>query len=148
MLALLQRVSHAAVTVGGDTIAEIGDGLLVFVGFEAGEDAGVCGRAVERIVSYRIFEDGEQRMNLSVKDRNGGLLLVPQFTLAADTRKGNRPGFSTAAPPEVAAELFAQLVERARKEPVQVECGKFGADMDVQLVNRGPATFLLRVSGR
>ena len=148
MLALLQRVSQAAVDIDGAAVAQIDNGLLVLVGFEKDDDESVCARAAERIIAYRIFEDGEQRMNLSVKDCGGALLLVPQFTLAADTRKGNRPGVSSASPPEIAKELFDRLVECARREPIQVECGRFGADMDVRLINRGPATFLLRIAPR
>ena len=149
MFALLQRVSRAAVIVDDTSIAEIGNGALVFIGFEASDDESVCERALQRIVAYRIFEDAQQRMNLSLRDCGGDLLLVPQFTLAADTRKGNRPSFSSAAPPERATALFDHLRDLARDSELsaglRVEFGQFGADMRVQLVNRGPVTFLLHI---
>ena len=148
MLALLQRVSRASVAVAGETVGAIDNGLLVFVAFDKRDNESVCARGVERALAYRVFEDAQGQMNRSVLDVGGGVLLVPQFTLAADTRKGNRPGFSAAAAPETARALFEHAAAVARRAPLRVECGRFGANMDVRLVNRGPATFLLRVDGK
>lgn len=144
MIGLLQRVSSASVTVEGQRIAEINTGLLALIGVEPDDNETTLDRLLQRILGYRIFEDDEGRMNLSLQQIDGGLLLVPQFTLAADTGKGMRPGFSTAAPPALGERLFNQLVTQARKEHPIVKQGQFGADMSVQLVNEGPATFLLR----
>lgn len=144
MKALIQRVSHAEVAVAGERIAAIRRGILALIGVEPADDEATARRLLERIVTYRIFPDGEGRMNVSLADLpGGGLLLVPQFTLAADTRKGTRPGFSTAAPPDRAAALFARLVELAARRLPQVEAGRFGADMQVSLTNDGPVTFWL-----
>jgi D-tyrosyl-tRNA(Tyr) deacylase len=143
MIGLLQRVRRASVEVDGETVAAIGPGMLVLVGVQRGDTEGQGQRLLERLLGYRVFADAEGRMNLSLRDTRGGLLLVPQFTLAADTRKGLRPGFSTAAPPEVAKPLFAYLVGAARRQHVKVECGVFGADMQVSLVNDGPVTIWL-----
>ncbi|MCH8552024.1 MAG: D-tyrosyl-tRNA(Tyr) deacylase [Natronospirillum sp.] len=143
MKALLQRVSEADVTVEGRVVGAIGRGLLVLVGLEPDDDDARLRRMLERLLNYRVFPDEEGRMNLSLRDTGGGLLLVSQFTLAADTRKGNRPGFSTAAPPEQAAEQFARLVEMARDEHDPVGAGEFGAMMALRLINDGPVTFLL-----
>lgn len=143
MKALLQRVSEADVTVEGRVVGAIGRGLLVLVGLEPDDDDARLRRMLERLLNYRVFPDEEGRMNLSLRDTGGGLLLVSQFTLAADTRKGNRPGFSTVAPPEQAAEQFARLVEMARDEHDPVGAGEFGAMMAVRLINDGPVTFLL-----
>lgn len=143
MRALIQRVTHAEVTVGGERIAAIGPGILALIGVAAGDGARESDRLLERVLTYRIFPDGEGRMNLSLVDVGGGLLLVPQFTLAADTRKGTRPGFSTAAAPERAKPLFDALVVTARSRHPQVATGRFGADMQVTLTNNGPVTFLL-----
>ena len=143
MIALIQRVSEAQVRVGGELVGEIGRGVLALIGVRAGDGAADAERLVERLVSYRIFPDAAGRMNLSVREVSGGLLLVPQFTLAADTRKGARAGFSTAAEPESAQALFALLVERARAAYAPVSAGVFGAHMLVSLVNDGPVTFWL-----
>ena len=144
MIALIQRVSRAAVTVDARTVGEIGSGVLALIGVERGDDAARMERLLERVLTYRIFEDEAGRMNLSVRDVGGGLLLVPQFTLAADTHKGTRPGFSTAERPDSARALFGTLVERARQTHPTVETGEFGAHMQVSLVNDGPVTFSLR----
>lgn len=146
VIALIQRVSGAAVTVGARTTGEIGRGILALIGVERGDGAAQSGRLLEKVLTYRIFEDDAGRMNLSVADIGGGLLLVPQFTLAADTRKGTRPGFSTAEAPEVARTMFGQFVEAARARHPEVACGEFGAHMRVSLVNDGPVTFWLRAA--
>ena len=147
MRALIQRVAHAEVAVGGERIAAIGRGILALVGVQAGDDAAQAERLLERVLAYRIFPDGAGRMNLSVSDIGGGLLLVPQFTLAADTRSGSRPGFSTAAAPERARELFEGLAQLAAARHATLGrplgLGRFGADMQVSLTNDGPVTFLL-----
>jgi D-aminoacyl-tRNA deacylase len=152
MRALIQRVSHAEVVVQGDRIAVIGRGILALIGVEAADEEAHAARLLERLVTYRIFPDAEGRMNLSLMDIGGGLLLVPQFTLAADTRKGTRPGFSTAAAPDRARVLFDQFagMARARLEPkaLPLGLGLFGADMQVSLTNDGPVTFLLHTAGR
>lgn len=144
MIGLLQRVSEAAVRVEGETLAEIGPGLLVLIGVEKDDDERRAGRLLERLLGYRVFEDGQGRMNRSLRDTGGGLLLVPQFTLVADTRRGSRPGFSDAASPAQAARLFAYLAERAQAAHPEVGVGRFAADMAVSLTNRGPVTFWLR----
>lgn len=141
MIGLLQRVTQAEVRVYGECIGTIGRGLLVLVGVQAGDDEARAERLIERLLGYRVFPDEAGRMNLSVRDTGGGLLLVPQFTLAADTRKGTRAGFSTAAPPEAATALFDHLLLRAREAHADVACGRFGADMQVSLTNDGPVTF-------
>ena len=145
MIGLLQRVDGAAVEVDGREVARIGPGMLVLVGVERGDDEGVADRLLERLASYRVFADGEGRMNLSVTDTQGGLLLVPQFTLAADTSKGLRPGFSRAAEPAQAERLFGYLAKRAEKRLPGAQSGRFGAHMRVSLVNDGPVTFWIRV---
>ena len=144
MIALLQRVSSASVRVGGEPVGEIGPGLLALIGVEKQDDLARAGRLVERILGYRVFADEQGRMNLSVRDVEGGVLLVPQFTLAADTRKGMRPSFSSAADPETGSALFNAVVDIMAREHVRVETGRFGADMSVQLVNEGPVTFWLQ----
>lgn len=145
MIGLLQRVDGAAIEADGREIARIGKGLLVMVGVERGDDETGVDRLLERLVTYRVFADGEGRMNLSVTDTGGGLLLVPQFTLAADTAKGLRPGFSRAAPPADAERLFAYMAKRAEKRLPGAQSGRFGAHMRVSLVNDGPVTFWIRV---
>ncbi len=146
MIGLLQRVNMAEVAVGGVVIAGIERGLLVLVGVEAGDSHAQADRLLERLLGYRVFPDAEGRMNLCLRDIEGGLLLVPQFTLAADTRKGARPSFSSAAPPEVGRALFDYLATRAEAVHPRVACGSFGADMQVTLTNDGPVTFWLQVS--
>jgi D-tyrosyl-tRNA(Tyr) deacylase len=143
MIALLQRVAQASVSVGGTAVASIGRGLLVLVGVRPEDDEPAASRLLERLLKYRVFADSAGKMNLSLTDVAGGLLLVPQFTLAADTRKGTRPGFSTAAAPELARPLFTYLVAAARQQHGTVECGIFGADMLVSLINDGPVTIWL-----
>lgn len=143
MKALLQRVTHAEVAVGGERIAAIGPGLLVLVGVARGDDEAAAARLAERLVTWRVFPDEAGRMNRSLQDSGGGLLLVPQFTLAADTGKGTRAGFSTAAPPERARELFEALARAAAGRVRELALGRFGADMQVSLTNDGPVTFLL-----
>lgn len=143
MRGLLQRVSQARVDVAGETVGSIDRGLLVLVGVEPQDDRASADRLLHRLLNYRVFADAEGRMNCSLQDVRGGLLLVSQFTLAADTRKGLRPGFSTAAPPQHAQELFNYLLAQARAGWSQVATGQFGADMQVHLVNDGPVTILL-----
>jgi D-aminoacyl-tRNA deacylase len=144
LIALIQRVTDAAVSVEDRKVGSIGRGILALVGIERGDGAGQAARLLERVLGYRIFEDDEGRMNLSLADIGGGLLLVPQFTLAADTHKGTRPGFSTAAEPPVARALFGELLAAARAAHAEVAAGEFGAHMRVSLVNDGPVTFWLR----
>jgi D-aminoacyl-tRNA deacylase len=143
MIGLLQRVTQAHVSVDERVIGQIGPGLLVLVGIVKGDDTGAAQRLLQRILSYRVFPDPEGRMNLSLRDVSGGLLLVPQFTLAADTERGNRPGFSSAAEPPQAAALFNYVLEHARGMHAPVATGRFGAQMKVSLVNDGPVTFWL-----
>ena len=145
MLSLLQRVTQASVSVGDQVVGQIGPGLLVLVGVEPGDDEAALARMAERLLGYRVFADDAGRMNRSLRDTGGGLLLVSQFTLAADTRSGMRPGFSTAAAPAEAERVFNRLVAICREKHVGgVETGRFGAHMVVSLVNDGPVTFLLR----
>lgn len=146
MIGLLQRVCHASVEVQGCCIGEIGTGLLVFVGVERGDGAAQATRLLERLLGYRVFEDEQGRMNHSVVDVQGGLLLVPQFTLAADTRKGMRPSFTPAAEPAEGKRWFDYLLAAARQSHNPVASGRFGANMKVALVNDGPASFWLQVS--
>ena len=143
MIGLLQRVSSARVEVGGETIGEIGRGLLVLVAVHRDDGEQDVVRLAERILSYRVFPDKDGRMNRSLLDEDGGLLLVPQFTLAADTRKGTRASFTRAAAPEKGDAYFRQLVASCRERLGSVETGRFGADMQVALVNDGPVTFWL-----
>lgn len=143
MIGLIQRVSRACVSVGGRRVGEIGRGTLALVGVRRQDDRAAADRLLERLLSYRIFPDAEGKMNLSLQAIGGGLLLVPQFTLAADTHKGTRAGFSTAAAPQAARELFAYLLELARAKHSPVAAGEFGACMEVELVNDGPVTFWL-----
>ena len=146
MIALLQRVSEASVSVGGGRVADIRRGLLVFIGVEHGDSEAEADRLLERVLSYRVFPDAEGRMNLDLSQVQGGLLLVPQFTLAADTRKGNRPSFTPAAAPEEGARLFRYICVSASALHAPVALGVFGADMQVGLVNDGPVTFWLQVA--
>lgn len=145
MLALIQRVTEAAVRVDGEVVGAIGPGLLALIGVEPGDGEAQVSRMAERLLGYRVFADEAGRMNLGLGDTGGGLLLVSQFTLAADTRSGMRPGFSTAAPPELAEPVFNRLVAVCRQNHVPgVETGRFGAHMVISLVNDGPVTFLLK----
>jgi D-tyrosyl-tRNA(Tyr) deacylase len=143
MIALIQRVSHAKVEVEQHIIGQIAQGILALIGVEKDDQKSNADRLLERLLNYRIFSDNEGKMNLNVKAIKGELLLVPQFTLAGDTRKGNRPSFSTAATPQVGQELFDYFVSQAKKSHASIETGKFGADMQVSLCNDGPVTFWL-----
>lgn len=143
MKALLQRVRKARVDVDAQCVGEIGQGVLVFLGIERGDSRAQLDNLLERILNYRIFADDQGRMNLSLRDIGGGILLVSQFTLAAETSKGRRPGFSTAAPPEEAEALYNAALECLRQRHGEVAGGQFGADMQVSLINDGPVTFLL-----
>ena len=143
MIALLQRVTSASVTVSDETVGQIGRGLLVLVAVHRDDGERDVRRLAERILSYRVFPDEEGRMNRSVLDEDGGLLLVPQFTLAADTRKGTRASFTRAAAPEKGEAYFRELVATCRESLARVETGRFGANMQVALVNDGPVTFWL-----
>ena len=143
MIALIQRVSEAQVRVDGELVGAIGRGILALIGVQREDGAPDGERLLERILSYRMFPDAAGRMNLSLREVGGGLLLVPQFTLAADTHKGTRAGFSTAAAPEEARRLFDDLLARAQAAYAPVSAGVFGEHMQVALVNDGPVTFLL-----
>jgi D-tyrosyl-tRNA(Tyr) deacylase len=143
MIALLQRVSAASVTVDGEAVAQIGRGLLVLVAVHRDDEERDIARLAERILSYRVFPDAEDRMNRSLLDEGLGLLLVPQFTLAADTKKGTRASFTRAAPPEKGEAFFERLVAACRERLETVETGHFGASMRVTLTNDGPVTFWL-----
>lgn len=144
MIGLIQRVSRASVEVGGQCLGQIGTGLLVLVGVEAGDTDQQAARLAERLLGYRVFADRQGKMNLSVRDVGGGLLVISQFTLAADTSRGMRPGFSTAAPPDEAERLFNGLLKTLSEQHPQVQTGRFGADMSVSLVNDGPVSFWLK----
>lgn len=143
MRGLIQRVSGASVTVDGDVTGEIGQGILLLLGVEKGDDQEALKKMLHKVLNYRIFSDDDGKMNLSVADIKGGLLVVSQFTLAAETKKGLRPGFSTAASPDQAEALYDQFVALASEQHPDVATGSFGADMKVQLLNDGPVTFLL-----
>jgi len=145
MIALIQRVTEAKVVVNNKNIGEIQQGILVFVGIEKNDREKEVQRLLEKVLSYRIFADADDKMNLSVQDIKGGVLLVPQFTLAADTQKGCRPSFSSAAPAEEGERLFNEFVNQAKNKYQQVETGQFGADMKISLLNDGPVTFWLQV---
>jgi D-tyrosyl-tRNA(Tyr) deacylase len=143
VIALIQRVLEASVRVDGEIVGGIGPGLLALIGVRPEDDSKSTARLLERVLGYRVFGDEEGRMNRSLADTGGGLLLVPQFTLAADTKSGRRPSFSTAASPELATQRFDELVALARGAHPDVACGRFGAEMFVSLVNHGPVTFWL-----
>jgi D-tyrosyl-tRNA(Tyr) deacylase len=144
MITIIQRVTTAKVTVNKQDIGKIDTGIMALVAVEKADTEKDAQRLLERILNYRIFADSDDRMNLSLRDINGGLLLIPQFTLAADTQKGNRPSFISAAPPEKGKELFDYLQQLAKQIYPKVEFGQFGADMQVALINNGPVTFTLR----
>jgi D-tyrosyl-tRNA(Tyr) deacylase len=144
MIALIQRATEASVCVGGETVGAIGRGILALVAVERGDGEAQVSRMAERLLGYRIFPDNENRMSLSLAETGGGLLLVSQFTLAADTAKGMRPSFTPAADPETGRRLFDALADAARHRHSPVATGRFGADMRVSLVNDGPVTFILR----
>ncbi|PAV47162.1 D-tyrosyl-tRNA(Tyr) deacylase [Pseudomonas sp. HAR-UPW-AIA-41] len=143
MKALIQRVRKAHVEVAGEVVGAIDQGLLVLVGVEPQDSEASAAKLLHKLLNYRVFSDSDGKMNLSLTEVSGGLLLVSQFTLAADTRKGLRPGFSTAAPPALGEALFDHLVGLARQQHDPVATGRFGADMQVHLINDGPVTFLL-----
>ena len=145
MIALIQRVSEAAVDVNGQRLGAIRAGILALVAVERHDSEKEADRLLQRVLAYRIFPDDEGRMNLDVRQAGGGLLLVPQFTLAANTRKGNRPSFTAAAEPAEGQRLFDYMARRARSQANEVATGRFGADMKVSLVNDGPVTFWLQV---
>ena len=145
MIALIQRVSEASVWVADELVGAIGPGLLALIGVERGDGPEQAKRLAERVLAYRVFEDAGGRMNLDVRQANGELLLVPQFTLAADTRSGNRPSFTPAAPPAEGETLFGLFVEATRAAWPRIATGRFGANMAVSLVNQGPVTFWLQV---
>ena len=146
MIALIQRVSGASVAVGGATVGEIGAGLLALLGVERGDGDAEAARLAERVLGYRIFPDTAGKMNLSVKEVQGGLLVVPQFTLVADTNSGTRPSFSSGASPLEGEKLYHVFVLELKKRHAQVATGRFGAHMQVSLVNDGPVTFWLQVA--
>ncbi len=146
MIGLLQRVSSAQVSINSHIVASIGTGLLVLIGIEKGDTQQQADRLLHKLLAYRVFPDEDGKMNFCLCDIGGGLLLVPQFTLAADTTKGLRPGFSSAAEPEAGEALFSYLLDHARQQYGGVESGNFGADMQVSLTNDGPVTFWLQVS--
>ena len=148
MIALIQRVTRGRVTVDGATVGTIGPGLVALVCAERYDGAAEADALVDKLLGYRVFGDAAGKMNLSVRDVSGGLLLVPQFTLAADTASGTRPSFTPAAAPELGKELFERFVERARAQHAPVEMGRFGAHMQVELINDGPVTFWLQVRSR
>ncbi|WP_068988767.1 D-aminoacyl-tRNA deacylase [Kangiella sediminilitoris] len=145
MIALIQRVTESKVVVSGQTIGSINGGIMALIGVEKNDTKQVADRLLKKILGYRIFADEEDKMNLSVADVGGGLLLVPQFTLAANTKSGMRPSFSSAASPAIGEEIFSYLAEQARQQHETVETGEFGADMKVHLINDGPVTFTLQV---
>ena len=145
MIALLQRTTEARVDIGGRTVAAIGSGILALVGFHKEDSPAQIGRMAERILGYRLFADEEGKMNRSLVDTGGALLLVPQFTLAADTDRGMRASFSSAAPPDAGRMLFDNLCEECRERHGPVQSGEFGADMQVHLTNDGPVTFILQI---
>ena len=146
MIALIQRVTEASVQIAGEPVGRIGPGLLALVAVEAGDTPSTVERMLDRLLGYRVFPDAAGRMNLSLRETGGGLLLVPQFTLPADTRKGMRPSFTPAATPEEGRRLFDHLVTRAPALHRDVAAGRFGADMQVSLTNDGPVTFWLQTT--
>jgi D-tyrosyl-tRNA(Tyr) deacylase len=143
MIALIQLVSHAQVTVGSKCIGNINHGILALIGIEKTDDEANANKMIERILDYRIFPDSDGKTNLSLKSVQGGLLLVPQFTLVAETTKGTRPGFSKGMPPTEGEKLFSYLIGYAKKNYPKIETGQFGAHMEVSLCNDGPVTYLL-----
>jgi len=148
MIGLLQRVRHAQVDIGTERVAAIGAGMLVLVGVQQDDTEAAADRLLERLIGYRMFADDNGKMNLDIKQAGGELLLVPQFTLAADTNSGMRPGFSTAATPAMGQYLFSYLLAQAQLQPLPVASGQFGEDMQVSLLNDGPVTFWLEVNPR
>lgn len=145
MIALLQRVKHANVIVNKKTIGAINKGILVFAAFQKPDDNKIIDRMIDKILTYRIFADNNDKMNLNIQDIAGELLLVPQFTLAADTNSGTRPSFSTAADPKIAKEQFLYFIAAMQLKYNKISCGEFGADMEVNICNDGPVTFWLEI---
>ncbi|WP_413736454.1 D-aminoacyl-tRNA deacylase [Sodalis sp. RH21] len=145
MIALIQRVLNAGVTIAGEPVGAIGPGLLILLGVERGDDPDKAAKLSERVLSYRIFSDQQGKMNLNVRQAGGSVLVVSQFTLAADTDKGLRPGFSRGAPPAEAERLYDYFTDCCRQADIRTETGRFAADMQVSLVNDGPVTFWLQV---
>jgi D-tyrosyl-tRNA(Tyr) deacylase len=145
LIGLIQRVKSASVNVDGKTIGAINSGILILLGVERDDDEAKAKRLAERIIQYRIFEDEQGKMNKNVQQIQGSLLVVSQFTLVADTKKGTRPGFSRGASPELGNTLYKYFVEQCRLSGLNVETGEFGADMQVSLINDGPVTFSLQV---
>lgn len=143
MIALIQRVTEASVAIAGARVAEIGPGAMVLVGVRAADTQANAEKLSQRLLGYRLFSDTSGKMNLDIQQSGGGLLLVPQFTLAADTKSGRRPGFSTAKPPDEASQLFDYFCDLVQAASPDVQRGRFGADMAVSLVNEGPVTFWL-----
>lgn len=144
MLTVIQRVTEARVDINDTTVGSINQGLMILCGFEPDDTEQRLARMIDKCINYRIFDDGQGKMNLSLKDIDGGLLLVPQFTLMADTQKGLRPSFSKAAPPELGRQLFDKLLSIAAQAHPNTQCGSFGANMQVHLCNDGPVTFLMQ----
>ena len=145
MRGLIQRVQHANVVVDGDVTGEIGSGLLLLLGVEKDDDQARADKLLDKVLKYRVFSDSDGKMNLGLKDAGGGLLVVSQFTLVADTRKGLRPGFSSGATPEHGEAMYDYFVKRAKELHPDIATGRFGADMKVSLLNDGPVTFMLEV---
>lgn len=145
MKVLLQRVSHAEVSVANEVVGSIDRGLLLFIGIEREDDLAKLEKMATKVLGYRVFNDADGKMNLNVQAVAGGILAVSQFTLAADTQKGLRPGFSTAAPPDLAQDLYLQFVQMLRHQHQPIATGVFAADMQVSLTNDGPVTFLLEL---
>ena len=145
MICLIQRVTESQVRINDKVVGSIGQGLMILIGFEKLDDNTSVNKMIEKVLNYRIFADDNNKMNLSLRDINGSLLLIPQFTLAADTNKGRRPSFGSAAEPHLGEALFSYCVEATRQKHSPVEVGVFGADMQVSLINDGPATFWLQI---
>lgn len=145
MLGLIQRVKSASVEVNGETVGEIQQGILLLLGIQKADTEATASKLIEKILSYRIFADADKKMNCNVQQISGGILVVSQFTLAADTKKGTRPSFSSAAPPAQAEALYNHFAEQLRMKHDKVATGIFGADMQVALVNDGPVTFMLEM---
>ncbi len=145
MKGLIQRVTHASVAVDGEIVGEIQQGILLLLGIEKTDTNESIDKLVDKVLKIRIFSDEQGKMNNSVADINGGVLVVSQFTLVADTKKGTRPGFSSAAPPDIAEQLYRQFVDKIQKKHVNIATGIFAADMKISLLNDGPVTFMLEV---
>lgn len=146
MIALIQRVTHASVVINNETIGDINKGILLLLGIEKNDTEKIATRLLERVITYRIFADDTGRMNRSLRDIEGELLIVPQFTLPADTNSGTRPSFTPAAPPKLGKALFEFFLQQAHASPLLIQSGQFGADMQVNLTNDGPVTFWLHVT--